>query len=131
MSFRVTQTAIDVIPGSQDKRAVEAYKAEIKAKLTRAGLIRGQPRTTFRSQTTTPVVPSQTRPAPYHRVSAPDISTSSASSSSSHQYHPTDYDSYHHFMPSLAGQHHRQSQEPNMIPGVPGMLLILAHRFSH
>lgn len=31
----------------QDKRAVEAYKAEIKAKLTRAGLIRGQPRSSI------------------------------------------------------------------------------------
>lgn len=31
----------------QDKRAVEAYKAGIKAKLTRAGLIRGQPRSSI------------------------------------------------------------------------------------
>ncbi|KIY69100.1 hypothetical protein CYLTODRAFT_421025 [Cylindrobasidium torrendii FP15055 ss-10] len=31
----------------RDKQAVEAYKADIKAKLTRAGLIRGQPRTTI------------------------------------------------------------------------------------
>jgi len=31
----------------RDKRAVEAYKAEIKAKLTRAGLIRGQPRSSI------------------------------------------------------------------------------------
>ncbi|KAF8134962.1 fungal-specific transcription factor domain-containing protein [Boletus edulis] len=31
----------------RDKRAVEAYKADIKAKLTRAGLIRGQPRSSI------------------------------------------------------------------------------------
>ncbi|KAK0450208.1 fungal-specific transcription factor domain-containing protein [Armillaria borealis] len=31
----------------RDKQAVEAYKANIKAKLTRAGLIRGQPRTSM------------------------------------------------------------------------------------
>jgi hypothetical protein len=31
----------------RDKRRVEAYKAEIKAKLTRAGLIRGQPRSSI------------------------------------------------------------------------------------
>lgn len=31
----------------QDKQAVEAYKADIKAQLTRAGLIRGQPRSSI------------------------------------------------------------------------------------
>ncbi|KAG9315232.1 hypothetical protein JVU11DRAFT_4366 [Chiua virens] len=35
----------------RDKRAVEAYKAEIKAKLTRAGLIRGQPRSSIMQAT--------------------------------------------------------------------------------
>ncbi len=41
--------------GPQDKQAVEQYKSDIKAKLTRAGLIRGQPRTSLaaaRSSTT-------------------------------------------------------------------------------
>ncbi|KAL0953251.1 hypothetical protein HGRIS_004503 [Hohenbuehelia grisea] len=33
----------------RDKAAVEKYKADIKAQLTRAGLIRGQPRTSFAS----------------------------------------------------------------------------------
>ena len=37
---------------SKDKQAVEAYKADIKAQLTRAGLIRGQPRSSILQATT-------------------------------------------------------------------------------
>lgn len=38
---------------TQDKQAVEAYKADIKAQLTRAGLIRGQPRSSILQAATT------------------------------------------------------------------------------
>lgn len=48
----------------QDKQAVEAYKANIKAQLTRAGLIRGQPRSSL-------TIPTSQRPLPSHRLSAP------------------------------------------------------------
>ncbi|KAF8206156.1 fungal-specific transcription factor domain-containing protein [Mycena galopus ATCC 62051] len=64
----------------RDKQAVEAYKADIKAQLTRAGLIRGQPRSSLLS----PMPGSQSRlhdgsirrPYPHHRRSA-DASTGS------------------------------------------------------
>ncbi|KAJ7745738.1 fungal-specific transcription factor domain-containing protein [Mycena metata] len=64
----------------RDKQAVEAYKADIKAQLTRAGLIRGQPRSSL-----LPLIPgvsarlhdgSMRRQYPQHRRSA-DSSTSS------------------------------------------------------
>ncbi|KAJ6507912.1 fungal-specific transcription factor domain-containing protein [Mycena vitilis] len=64
----------------RDKQAVEAYKADIKAQLTRAGLIRGQPRSSLLSPM--PNAPSRLhdgsirRPYPQHRSSA-DSSTSS------------------------------------------------------
>ncbi|KAJ7679032.1 fungal-specific transcription factor domain-containing protein [Mycena polygramma] len=64
----------------RDKQAVEAYKADIKAQLTRAGLIRGQPRSSLLSPM--PGAPSRLhdgsirRPYPQHRRSA-DSSTSS------------------------------------------------------
>ncbi|KAJ7158512.1 fungal-specific transcription factor domain-containing protein [Mycena filopes] len=64
----------------RDKQAVEAYKADIKAQLTRAGLIRGQPRSSLLSPI--PGVSarlhdgSMRRQYPQHRRSA-DSSTSS------------------------------------------------------
>ncbi|KAG5638486.1 hypothetical protein H0H81_012418 [Sphagnurus paluster] len=60
----------------RDKQAVEAYKANIKAQLTRAGLIRGQPRAPVGHQDHATMVPSQIHPPPYHhRASAPDITS--------------------------------------------------------
>ncbi|KAJ7261731.1 fungal-specific transcription factor domain-containing protein [Mycena haematopus] len=64
----------------RDKQAVEAYKADIKAQLTRAGLIRGQPRSSLLSPM--PGTHSRLhdgsirRPYPHHRRSA-DESTGS------------------------------------------------------
>ncbi|KAJ7592928.1 fungal-specific transcription factor domain-containing protein [Mycena floridula] len=66
----------------RDKQAVEAYKANIKAQLTRAGLIRGQPRASLiqaQAAETSPPPPtarrantrSSARPQTFHRLSAP------------------------------------------------------------
>ncbi|KAK0435034.1 fungal-specific transcription factor domain-containing protein [Armillaria borealis] len=52
-----------------DKQAVEAYKANIRAKLTRAGLIREQPRTSMLQAHTAKPAP-MSRPPTSHRLSA-------------------------------------------------------------
>ncbi|KAK0204809.1 fungal-specific transcription factor domain-containing protein [Desarmillaria ectypa] len=64
----------------RDKQAVEAYKANIKAKLTRAGLIRGQPRTSMLQAQAAKPAPAS-RPSTFHRLSAPSPKTSEKSSS--------------------------------------------------
>ncbi|KAF7336814.1 Zn(2)-C6 fungal-type domain-containing protein [Mycena venus] len=90
----------------RDKQAVEAYKADIKAQLTRAGLIRGQPRSSLLSPM--PGAPSRLhdgsirRPYPQHRRSA-DSSTSSllnfdAGVDYSYQYAPR-----HSMFPAMPG----------------------------
>ncbi|RDB26190.1 ustiloxin B cluster transcription factor ustR [Hypsizygus marmoreus] len=94
----------------RDKQAVEAYKANIKAQLTRAGLIRGQPRSSLIHANPPPMVPPQIRPQPYHRSSAPEI----ISSSPLHFDHP-DYG--YRYMATPQEQHLRQDQ---LIPGMPG-----------
>lgn len=68
----------------QDKQAVEAYKANIKAKLTRAGLIRGQPRSALVQATnvgnTMITATSQSRSAQqFSRKSVADIRQSTSS----------------------------------------------------
>ncbi|KAJ7762010.1 fungal-specific transcription factor domain-containing protein [Mycena maculata] len=62
----------------RDKQAVEAYKADIKAQLTRKGLIRGQPRSSLLSPSLSSRLHdgSMRRQYPQHRRSA-DSSTSS------------------------------------------------------
>lgn len=86
----------------RDKQAVETYKANIKAKLTRAGLIRGQPRASMLQAQASPKPPTPARQS-YHRFSAPaDTSASSGSASLE-----SESAAYHRFGPSL-------------LPGVPG-----------
>ncbi|KAJ3810977.1 fungal-specific transcription factor domain-containing protein [Lentinula aff. lateritia] len=68
----------------RDKQAVEAYKADIKAQLTRAGLIRGQPRSSMlQAQAAAATGPMRTRPMNTHRYSAPATTTNSPSNSPS------------------------------------------------
>jgi len=95
----------------RDKQAVEVYKANIKAQLTRAGLIRGQPRTSLIHHHPSPVVPTQIRPQAYHRSSAPETT----SSSPLHFDHP-DYG--YRYVNTPHEQHHRRDH--NTIPGMPG-----------
>ncbi|KAF5337924.1 hypothetical protein D9758_013109 [Tetrapyrgos nigripes] len=72
----------------RDKQAVDAYKANIKAQLTRAGLIRGQPRSSLLqaqaqvnvNRDTNESTPTTARPQAYHRYSAPVSSPPSTSS---------------------------------------------------
>ncbi|KAG6910838.1 hypothetical protein DXG01_007153 [Tephrocybe rancida] len=97
----------------RDKQEVERYKADIKAQLTRAGLIRGQPRTSQVYQNSSSMVPSQIRPHPYHRSSAPEISTSS----SVHFDHP-DYG--YRYVNTPREQHSHPRPEHNHVPGMPG-----------
>ncbi|KAJ6512967.1 fungal-specific transcription factor domain-containing protein [Mycena sanguinolenta] len=91
----------------RDKQAVEAYKADIKAQLTRAGLIRGQPRSSLLS----PMPGAQSRlhdgsirrSYPHHRRSA-DASTGSllnfdgTNDFTSYQYAPR-----HSMFPAMPG----------------------------
>ncbi|KAF9065091.1 fungal-specific transcription factor domain-containing protein [Rhodocollybia butyracea] len=68
----------------RDKQAVEAYKADIKAQLTRAGLIRGQPRSSMlQAQAQAATGPTRPRPVNPHPYSAPSTTTNSPSSSPS------------------------------------------------
>ncbi|GLB40340.1 putative fungal specific transcription factor [Lyophyllum shimeji] len=95
----------------RDKQAVEDYKANIKAQLTRAGLIRGQPRAPHAHQHPSSAVSTQIRPHPYHRASAPDIT----SASPLHFDHP-DYG--YRYVNTPQEQHTRPDQ--TLIPGMPG-----------
>ncbi|KAJ7285217.1 fungal-specific transcription factor domain-containing protein [Mycena rebaudengoi] len=96
----------------RDKQAVEAYKADIKAQLTRAGLIRGQPRSSLLGSMGSH--PSRSLHdgirRPYHRMSAPADSTTT----SLLNFDATgDYsNAYHYGGPS--GPRH------SMYPGMPG-----------
>ncbi|KAJ7364325.1 fungal-specific transcription factor domain-containing protein [Mycena albidolilacea] len=92
----------------RDKQAVEAYKADIKAKLTRAGLIRGQPRSSLLSPmpgASLRLHDGSIRRYPQHRRSA-DSSTSSLLNfdsgldySSSYQYNAP----RHSMFPAMPG----------------------------
>jgi hypothetical protein len=97
------------ISSVQDKQAVENYKANIKAQLTRAGLIRGQPRSSLMHATAAPLLSSQVSPQTYHQPSPSDISSSSAI-----RFDPPDY--YRYF--DAPQEHHRHNN--NVMPGVPG-----------
>lgn len=71
---------------SKDKQQVEQYKANIKAQLTRKGLIRGQPRASLlqaQGNTNLSQQNSSSRPPAYHRFSAPADSSSNNSISNS------------------------------------------------
>lgn len=62
----------------RDKAAVDAYKANIKAILTRAGRIRGQPRSSVHgTSASAPTLPSQTSTKTYDRSSSSDFNQSS------------------------------------------------------
>ncbi|KAJ3980019.1 fungal-specific transcription factor domain-containing protein [Lentinula detonsa] len=65
----------------KDKQAVEAYNADIKAQLTRAGLIRRQPRSSMLQAQAATAGPMRTRSMNTHRYSAPATATNSPSSS--------------------------------------------------
>ncbi|KIK66589.1 hypothetical protein GYMLUDRAFT_157062 [Collybiopsis luxurians FD-317 M1] len=64
----------------RDKQAVDQYKADIKAQLTRAGLIRGQPRSSM-LQAQAAAGASRARPPAPHRYSAPSTTNNSPTSS--------------------------------------------------
>jgi hypothetical protein len=66
----------------QDKQAVEDYKADIKAQLTRKGLIRGQPRSSL-LQAQAAAGATRSRPMNPHRYSAPPTTTTPSSQSNS------------------------------------------------
>ncbi|KAG6845479.1 hypothetical protein H0H87_008839 [Tephrocybe sp. NHM501043] len=97
----------------RDKAEVERYKADIKAQLTRAGLIRGQPRTPQMYQNSSSMLPSQIRPHPYHRSSAPQPSTSSSA-----RFDHPDYG--YRYMNTPQEQHLHSRPEQNSVPGMPG-----------
>ncbi|KAG6862511.1 hypothetical protein C0995_000059 [Termitomyces sp. Mi166 len=97
----------------RDKQEVERYKADIKAQLTRAGLIRGQPRTSHIYQNTSHMVQPPIRPHPYHRPSAPGVGTSS----SSHY----DLSEYYSYMNTSQEQHPHPRPEHSEHTLVPGM----------
>ncbi|KAJ3990885.1 fungal-specific transcription factor domain-containing protein, partial [Lentinula boryana] len=65
----------------KDKQAVEAYNADIKAQLTRAGLIRRQPRSSMLQAQVATAGPMRTRSMNTYRYSAPATATNSPSSS--------------------------------------------------
>jgi hypothetical protein len=70
--------------GYQDKHEVEKYKADIKAQLTRAGLIRGQPRSSLpQNQSSQRIVPSQSYAIPSHQAHAARSISRSRSDASS------------------------------------------------
>ncbi|KAK0229297.1 fungal-specific transcription factor domain-containing protein [Armillaria nabsnona] len=64
----------------RDKQAVEAYKANLKAKLTRVGLIRGQPQTSMLQAHAAKPAPALQLPT-FHRLPAPSPKTSEKSPS--------------------------------------------------
>ncbi|KAF8896476.1 fungal-specific transcription factor domain-containing protein [Infundibulicybe gibba] len=82
----------------RDKQAVETYKASIKAQLTRAGLIRGQPRSSLLH----PAPGTSSRPPPYHRSSAPGAETSSLLGLEG-DYRRFDASHRHSMLPALPG----------------------------
>ncbi|KAF5382023.1 hypothetical protein D9615_004431 [Tricholomella constricta] len=104
----------------RDKQAVEAYKANIKAQLTRAGLIRGQPRASLSHQTPAPMSLAQMRPRPYHRASAPNIASSSPL--------PFDHEYGYRYVSTPQEQHHRQDH--SLIPGMPGASNSTPHQIT-
>ncbi|PBL03598.1 hypothetical protein ARMGADRAFT_23481 [Armillaria gallica] len=94
------------------RQAVEAYKANIKAKLTRAGLIRGQPRTSMLQAHAAKPAPTS-RPPTFHRLSAPSPKTSEKSPSTASSSLALDVDlrpfDYRFDPPRMGG-----------MPGIPG-----------
>jgi len=120
----------------QDKRAVEAYKANIKAQLTRAGLIRGQPRASvLQAQTTSNLssasatnTRSRRRPNPRHRQSAPSLTTRSSATGATRTRATNKPDSSNSLNRNAtdfafgylehAGQH--MSSQQSMMPSISG-----------
>ncbi|KAG6884808.1 hypothetical protein C0993_008138 [Termitomyces sp. T159_Od127] len=103
----------------RDKQQVEQYKAEIKAQLTRAGLIRGQPRTSQVYPSNSYIGQTQNRPHPYHRTSPPDASTSSYHYPSDYRYmqgqhtHPRLEHSPHNLVSNIQGASNHGFQIPD------------------
>lgn len=109
----VFETFANTVCRPQDKQAVEAYKADIKAQLTRAGLIRGQPRSSLLQAQSGGAAASHTqgRPPAYHRFSDPaQISGATATALGLEQ----DL--------SFAG-YRFQDQHQNLLPGVAGQCM--------
>ncbi|PSS36747.1 hypothetical protein PHLCEN_2v1378 [Hermanssonia centrifuga] len=110
----------------RDKEKVAEYKAEIKAQLTRAGLIRGQPRAIYNAlanpsstvtsatTSTTSILPrrSSSDRFPQSAVAGPGPSTTGLRRSRTNEYnvYPTRYASSPHFQ-----------QSTNLISGIPGL----------
>ncbi|THV07272.1 hypothetical protein K435DRAFT_848222 [Dendrothele bispora CBS 962.96] len=99
----------------RDKQAVDAYKANIKAQLTRKGLIRGQPRSSLlqaqaQANNSTPSTPSTARPQTFHRYSAPVPSPSTSSLGLE-----LDLGAF-----GMNGGYLDASSTHNLMPGVPG-----------
>jgi hypothetical protein len=96
---------------------VEAYKANIKAQLTRKGLIRGQPRASL-LQAQANLTPQQQngRPQAYHRFSAPADTSSPASSSTHSSSLQLDHD--------FGFGYNFVDQRQNLLPGVAGQYCI-------
>ncbi|KAJ3732536.1 fungal-specific transcription factor domain-containing protein [Lentinula guzmanii] len=99
----------------RDKQAVEAYKADIKAQLTRAGLIRGQPRSSMLQAQAATAGPTRTRSTNTHRYSAPATATNGPSSSPSLGLGLDFGFSINPYM----DPHHLRHE--GLLPGVPGM----------
>ncbi|KAJ3995807.1 fungal-specific transcription factor domain-containing protein [Lentinula boryana] len=98
----------------RDKLAVEAYKADIKAQLTRAGLIRGQPRSSMLQAQAATAGPTRTRSMNTHRYSAPATATNSPSHSPSLGL---GLDFGFSINPYMDPHHPRHE---GLLPGVPG-----------
>ena len=99
----------------QDKQAVEAYKADIKAQLTRAGLIRGQPRSRPIRHSPSATL-TQSRPAPYHSPSIPNPTPPT---------HHFDQSDRYNYLDLL--QRQRQNPDQHMIPGMPSKRILSRH----
>ncbi|KAE9399793.1 hypothetical protein BT96DRAFT_965533 [Gymnopus androsaceus JB14] len=102
----------------RDKQAVEAYKADIKAQLTRAGLIRGQPRSSLlQAQAAAAAGSTRTRPMNSHRYSAPSSTATTPNSQSSSPSLGLGLDFGFGLNPYVDPHHLRQD---SLLPGVPG-----------
>lgn len=95
---------------------MEAYKADIKAQLTRAGLIRGQPRSSLLQAQAAAAGSTRTRPANPHRYSAPPTTTTSNNQSNSPSL-GLGLDFGFGVNPYVDPHHLRHE---NLLPGVPG-----------
>ena len=108
--------------GLQDKEKVAEYKANIKAQLTRAGLIRGQPRAIYNSvNTSSPAaLPSYSASATASDRYAPSaVAGPGPTTSTLRRGRPTDYTLYQH--PQRYDTPASLSRPSTMMSGLPGL----------